>query len=114
MKDNAIVNLPLAKRPGGCINAQLDRYKREKAVAERAIAKSRANERRHQKAQARYLLKLHLPAMIAKYSPKFGTPSDLKRRFERMATWEANKLISLIEKFLQERSRAADGKEGAK
>jgi hypothetical protein len=102
--DTAIVNVPLDKRGGGSLDAQIDRFKREQAATARRDAK--AAQRREDKATAKALLAEHLPAMVAKYGPKLGE-KPVRDMLIDWSKWEPAKLIGFVGRFLDEQDRAA-------
>lgn len=89
--DMAIVNVPLSKR--GDINAQLDKYKRDQA----AQVERKRKEYSQTKKDAKTLLAEHGQMIFEKHQAKFGP--KLKDELKRMATWEPNKFIKLVDNF---------------
>ena len=100
-RDNAVVNIPLAKR--GDIDAQLDKYKREQAALAKTKAKESAQQTREAKALAKTLLGEYQDVILAKHGDKFGK-KELAEQLDQWAKWEPKKLIDFIEKFRAEQS----------
>lgn len=106
--DTAMVNLPLDKRGGGSINAQLDRYKAEQVAKAKSEAKTASGARKTDKAQAKASFAEHGAAMIEKYSKSMNkTPKDIREVLDQMAKWEPKQFNSFVDKYLKEKGNAA-------
>ena len=90
----------------GSINAQLDRYKASQQRQAAADAKARAAATKAARAEAKALLNLHQPAMVAKMGAKLGA-SALKATLKSMAYFEPEKCIRVVAKFVREQEVAA-------
>ena len=95
MNDNAIVNVPLAKR--GNIDAQLDAYKRGKAREERRLCKALAQETNVLRERAKAIV-LGLPLeRIAKGGKVAGmTPAQYRKRLMSDAHWQPSLILRVF------------------
>lgn len=92
MNDNAIVNVPLAKR--GNINAQLDAYKRDKAREERKLCKALAQETKALRERAKAVVSGLPLERIAKGSKVAGlTPTQYRKRLMSEAHWQPSLIL---------------------
>jgi hypothetical protein len=92
--DNAIVNIPLAKR--GNIDAQLDAYKAQQAALATIARKAAAQAHRTAKAAAKVALAALLadPELIAAKAARVGgTPRELAAMLTDWSKWEPAKLL---------------------
>jgi hypothetical protein len=80
------------------IDADLDRYKREKASNERKAQKMSALERREAKIKAKALFEQLWPAMKEKMGARFGE-KELRDTLDSMVKWEPKKFVAIAEKF---------------
>lgn len=96
--DTAIINVPLSKRGGGSLDAQIDRHLREQAADHRRAARVAAAQRRSDKAEAKALLAKHLPAILAQHGPKLGEKA-LRDMLDDLAKWQPAKLIAIVNKI---------------
>ena len=100
--DHGQLNIPLSKR--GDIDAQLDKYKADKAKTERVEAKAATVQKKTDKAAAKELYAEHGAAMLDRYGPKFGRGA-LKSALDDMVKWEPNKFLRLHEKYSKENTQ---------
>ena len=92
--DNAIVNIPLAKR--GNIDAQLDAYKVRLAALATIARKAAAQSKREAKAAAKVALAelLANPELIAAKAARIGgTPREMAAMLTDWSKWEPAKLL---------------------
>lgn len=101
--DHGELNIP--GRTQG-IDAELDRHKRELARAEKAQAKTDAQQRKDDKTEARRLFAEVGPAMRETLGPKLGD-KELGDHLGQMVKWEPRKFIALAHKFQAEQAASA-------
>lgn len=97
--DHGVLNVPLAKR--GNIDAQIDKYKAEKAAEEARGIKAARIKHKELKTQASTLLDEHLPAILERHGSRFGA-AHLKKTMQAMAKDEPAKFIKFVGKFQSE------------
>jgi len=97
--DHGVLNISLSKR--GDIDAQLDKYKADKAAKEAKENKAASAEKKTEKQRAKELLAEHGDALEARFGAKMAK-GELKRTLQDMAKWEPKKLIMLVEKHKKE------------
>lgn len=102
--DHGELNIPGRTRG---IDAELDRYKRDQARAEKAQAKAGAQQRKDDKTEARRLFAEVGPVMRETLGPKLGD-KELRDHLDQMVKWEPRKFIALANKFQAEQRAAAD------
>ncbi|MDR8915828.1 hypothetical protein [Burkholderia multivorans] len=99
--DHGLLNLPLAKR--GDIDAQINAYKRDQAVAEKSARKARAAQLKLDKEAAKPVLAQLLSdvAFINRKAAEMNvTPKALRDQLKSWATWQPKNLIALGAKWL--------------
>lgn len=90
--DHGILNIPLAKR--GDIDAQIDKYKAEKARAEASARKAASKLLADQRIEAKALLAGMSDERIAAMAAKHRTtPSDIRRKLKSIAYFNPAQLI---------------------
>lgn len=85
------------------INRELDRYKKEQADLAKTKAKATSQQTKEHKALAKSLLEQYGKEVIEKHKAKFGE-KEIKNTLDQWSKWEPHKLISFIDKFLQEKA----------
>ena len=99
--DHGLLNLPLAKR--GDIDAQIDAYKHDQAVAEKSARKARAAQLKQDKEAAKPVLAQLLAGaelINHKAVEMKVTPKALRDQLKSWATWQPKNLIALGAKWL--------------
>ena len=95
MNDNAIVNVPLAKR--GNIDAQLDAYKRGKAREERRLCRALAQETKALRERAKMIVSSLPLERIAKGGKVAGmTPAQYRKRLMSEAHWRPSLILRVF------------------
>ncbi len=87
------------------INRELDKYKKEQADLAKTKAKATSQQTKEQKNLAKSLLEQYGKEVIEKHKAKFGE-KEITKTLDQWAKWEPHKLISFIDKFLQEKAAA--------
>jgi hypothetical protein len=95
--DGAVVNVPIDKRGGGSLDSQIDRWKRDKATADKADRKTAAKKRKTSKAIAVSLLLKHGDSVARAIADKRGLNlKDVKHQLGQWSKWEPDNLIKLM------------------
>ena len=90
--DNAIVNVPLAKR--GNIDAQLDAYKRDKAREERRLCKALAKETKILRERAKAVVaSLPLEHIAKAGNGPNTTPAQYRKWLMSQAHWQPSLIL---------------------
>jgi hypothetical protein len=97
--DHGLLNVPLHRR--GNIDAQLDRFKRDEAVAAATRRKADHAQFLADKKVAKALLAEQKDSLLAKHGERFGRV-ELSAELESMAKWKPAKLIALINRHVSE------------
>lgn len=105
MFDHGILNLPLSKRGGGSIDAQIDRYKREKAREDRARDRANAAKTKALRDQAKTLIASdRAAAIVERMSAATGlTVAAVRRNMAQQARWNPSLVIRV---FAEDAARA--------
>jgi hypothetical protein len=108
--DQAVVNVPLAKR--GDIDKQLDKHKADQAKQLKADTKTRAAETRDDKARARELYNLYGAQIAAKFAANHpgSTTASIMKTLDSLVKWEPKKMIQIGDQHLKENPHLADTK----
>ncbi len=104
MLDHGILNVPLAKRGSGCINAQLDRFKAQQARDAKAERKVRAEQTRQNKSAAKALFAEVGALMIDACVAKGGDRKGLRDMLDGWMKWQPSKFIAIATRFKAERN----------
>ena len=95
------------------LNKELDKYKKEQAELARTKAKASAQQTREEKALAKSLLNEYEKEILEKHKAKFGE-KELKNTLDQWAKWEPQKLISFVDRFIQEKTETSEKTEKEK
>ncbi|PLC06352.1 hypothetical protein CY658_04785 [Variovorax sp. RO1] len=91
--DHGILNLPLAKRQGN-IDAQIDKYKANKAREEAAARRAASKLLAAQRLEAKRILNAMTPERVAELAAKTkSTPSTVRRALKSMVYFQPAKFI---------------------
>ncbi len=98
--DHGMLNLPLDKRGGGSIDAQLDRYKADKAREERAEVREHSKRTKALRAEVKAAIDA-LPAdVVERSAAKVGkTPKQYIKTLRSLSYWQPAKFLPLIQKL---------------
>lgn len=91
------------------IDRELDKYKKEQATLAKTKTKATAQQTKEHKALAKSLLSQFGNEIVEKHKDKFGE-KELKRTLDQWSKWEPHKLISFVDKFIQEKAAAPASK----
>lgn len=92
--DHGVLNVPLSKRGGGSIDAQIDRWKKEQAAAQRGAARTAKAD----KAAAKALFEIVGSALVASTVAKHPTlkSKDVLHTLDQMVKWEPTKALKVL------------------
>lgn len=88
------------------INKELDKYKKEQAELARTKSKASTQQTREQKILAKSLMSEYGKEIIERHKEKFGE-KEIRKTLDQWMKWEPNKLISFVDKFIQEKVNPA-------
>lgn len=98
--DHGILNLPLAKRGGGSLDAQIDRWKADTKRAAKAEAKRIAAENKAATAEAKALIAALPDDLVARVAARAGkTPKQMRKRLMADAYWQPQRTLALLKRL---------------
>lgn len=97
MLDHGILNVPLAKR--GNIDAQIDRYKADKAREEREARKAQVSQTKIDRAEAKALVSAMTTERLAELGKPHGlTAAAVRKSLMSDAHWKPGIVIRALKK----------------
>lgn len=92
--DHGVLNVPLSKRGGGSLDAQIDRWKKEQAAAQKSAARTAKAD----KAAAKALFEIVGSAVVASTVAKHPTlkSKDVLHTLDQMVKWEPTKALKVL------------------
>jgi len=102
--DHGVLNVPLDKRGGGSLDAQIDRWKRERAAAAKVERKTAAAKHKADKAEALALLAIVGDAVAEQFAARHPehTKKATKTFLTQMAKDQPEKAIAFLTRLLKD------------